>query len=115
MKKTVQKEIQFCDNCGKEAYITKCKRCGVEHCWDCCNKKGITYSEKVYLSGGGDSYYCFACDALLSQKESNPLHNALCAIHSLKNEETEFYSSFDTRKKAAEKHVQEILATQEAE
>ena len=65
MKKTIKKEVTFCDNCEKETYVEPCLRCGVEHCWKCKEIESVEYGHAVYFQGSGDGYYCKACDEFL--------------------------------------------------
>ena len=43
MQKKIMKKVTFCDHCQKEAYVDKCLRCGVEHCWECKRTEGIEH------------------------------------------------------------------------
>jgi len=108
MKKIVQKEVQICDQCGKETYCEKCFKCGVEHCYECRKKFGVKYTHAVYLSGSGDGYYCTDCNNLLLKNGNDPLHTAYYNIFTLINESRGFYNDFKIRADKAEAVIKEL-------
>lgn len=106
MKRTIQKEVHFCDQCGKEdSYPTACMGCGTEMCGQCQNKHGKAYTHAVYCSGSGDGFYCNPCDAKLTAAGDDKRHNAYRAIKSLRYELEAWSIDFKKRQEAAEKAV----------
>jgi len=109
MKKTIQKEVQFCDKCGKEsAYQTACMKCGMEMCFDCKQKHGKKYDHAIYFQGSGDGFYCIACDAKLTVTGTDKRHNAYRAIKALKDELEAWHTDFKLRQEVAENNVKDF-------
>lgn len=116
MKKTIEKEIDVCDECGDEQHVYyKCKHCGIDHCWDCREEHGEQYAHSVHCSGSGDGYYCNACDNKLRDSKANALYNSYQGIQHLRKEENMFYVSFKERKNMAESKLQNLLKAEESE
>lgn len=111
MKKTIVKEVQICDFCQKEAYIGTCLRCGVEHCWECRTKLGVEYHHSTHASGSGDGYYCIACDMILKQVGTDPLHQAYLAIADLRAETERFYADWRKRDEKAENNLKKLQSS----
>ncbi len=110
MKKTIKKEVRFCDKCGKEdSYPTACLACGTEMCYDCQTKHGVSYSHAVHFQGSGDGFYCKPCDAKLTARGSDKQHNAYLAIKALRDEEDTYWANFKKRAEAAEAKVKSFL------
>jgi hypothetical protein len=85
MKKTIEKEVLFCDYCGNETqYSEECMSCGKDMCYECSQKHGTSYSHAVYFSGSGDGFFCNPCDSELTAKGTDKRHSAYRAIQSLK-------------------------------
>lgn len=110
MKKTISKEVSFCDQCGKETYVAACQCCGVDHCWECRKEYGTEYTHAVCVSGSGDGYYCKMCDRKLSNSGSDPLHNAYSEIASLRKESNLWNSDFRIRSTHAEEFLKRLRA-----
>lgn len=108
VKKIVQKEVSICDVCGKEAYVHTCLGCGMDFCWDCSKKDGITYEHAVYFSGTGDGFFCHKCDAN-PPKKIEKLHQAYRRIRVLREEQEIWYSDFELRMREAESILADIL------
>lgn len=103
MTKTIEKEVRFCDKCGKEeSYPTVCMGCGTEMCYACQTKHGKRYSHAVYFSGTGDGFYCNSCDAKLTAAGNDKRHNAYLAIKLLKDELEAWTIAFRKRQEVAE-------------
>lgn len=110
MKKTVLKEVDCCDVCGKDDYVTACMGCGVDHCYDCSKTEGKTYPHAVHFSGSGDGYYCKTCDYELTVSGGNQPHAAYRKIESLRNEEKAWCADFRKRSDSAEEKLSAIRA-----
>ena len=110
MRKSINKESTFCDKCGKETYVDKCLKCGVEHCWECKKTEGIDYKHAVHFSGSGDGYYCHTCDTELRVTKSDKLHTAYRMIANLREEAEQFYKDFNNRAKLAEIQTEKLFA-----
>ena len=108
MKKIIQKEASFCDECEEQIYVDSCLGCGIEHCQECREKMGVKYRHGVHTSGSGDGYYCKACDLKLSNSRVDPLHNAYLAIKNLRAEEKAWWLSFNSRSEHAEKFIEQL-------
>jgi len=106
MKKTVSKEVDFCDSCGKEGYTIKCLSCGAEHCWDCMKKLGKEYGHAVFSGGSRDGYFCNKC--IKSPKKNKRLLDAYKNIEVLYGEYEQWWKNFNKREEIAEKHVEEL-------
>jgi hypothetical protein len=112
MKKTITREVDFCDKCEREeCYLTRCLRCGMEVCYQCVDKVGVKYEHGVYVSGSGDGFYCRPCDIALYESNDDALHLAYRAVLTLRNEVTAFGKDFKRRQEVAEAHV-DLLARQ---
>jgi hypothetical protein len=110
MKKAMEKEVSFCDKCGKEdEYLTKCLSCGEEYCYECRTKHLKEYAHGIHVAGSGDGYYCKKCDKKLAESKEEPLHNAYVTIQDLKKEEEQWYANFRKRCTIAENNVQKLL------
>jgi hypothetical protein len=106
MRKKIEREVTFCDKCGKEQdYGNTCDSCGVEMCYDCQEKHGVKYSHGVYFFGSGDGFYCKPCDNRLVKTKASPRHNALIEIKSLRKEQEVWSEDFRKRQEKAEKLV----------
>lgn len=112
MKKTVNKEVHFCDKCNAEQVygFDECLCCGVEHCYECKKTEGRKYSHGVHVSGSGDGYYCNACDAKLLSSGEDKLHSAYRRVASLRAEAIAWSDGFDRRRNAAEMALSELAA-----
>lgn len=109
MRKMIEVEAEFCDSCQKRAMVNTCMRCGIEHCYDCKEKLGVSYDKAVYFRGTGDGYYCRPCNTtLLIEGPPDKLFNAYLAIQRLQFEYKGFIEDFDARKKAAEREVERL-------
>lgn len=110
MKKIVEIEATFCDNCGADTYPHACRKCGAEYCYQCAAKPeiGTVYKHGVYVCGSGDGFYCRPCDIELSESKSDPLHEAYVAVRTLRDEVTAFGEDFEARKKIAEQHLDRL-------
>lgn len=103
MKKTVTREVDFCDRCGKEQdYLVACLGCRMEVCWQCSEAVGVTYQHGVYFRGSGDGFYCRSCDIALSETNADPLHVAYRAVRALRDEATASHNDFKRRQELAE-------------
>lgn len=109
MKVTTTVEQLVCDICKKnEAYTwDNCIGCGKAFCHVCAKTHAKKYTHGVHFSGGGDGVYCLECDAKLREGK-DPLHAAFVAIDLLKREGSEWYASFDLRRKAAEARLKSL-------
>lgn len=108
MKKTVSKEVQFCDGCETESYCDACLGCGIEMCYSCREKHGRTYNHAIFFQGSGDGFYCNICDAKLSFSGADHRHTAYLAIKSLRDELEAFNTDFERRRKVAEKALESL-------
>ena len=108
MKKVIEKEVEFCDACGKEGDVKACLNCGVEHCWYCNVKLGVRYSHGVRTSGSGEGYYCQRCDILLHETKSDPIYCAYAAIQQLRREYEDYYADWKRRAEKAEAHLRQL-------
>lgn len=60
MKKIIEKEVHFCDTCGKEAgLIIECVTCEHEFCFDCGDQLMVRFY--VSMDRGNTSYVCRKC------------------------------------------------------
>lgn len=110
MKKTVTKEVDCCDVCGKEDYVNTCMSCGIDHCYDCSQTRGKRYAHAVNFSGSGDGYYCSSCDNSLTSSGIDLTHASYRKIESMRNEEKAWYADFRKRADSAEKRLSAIRA-----
>ncbi len=111
MKKTIQKEVVVCDECGTDEMIFhKCNGCDKAFCFDCNKTKhtGKTFEHGVYCSGSGDVYFCMACLTNLMPRTKEILA-AFQTVLFLRNEAIEKHTAFEKRCKDAENKVQEVL------
>lgn len=110
MKKTVTREVNFCDKCNAEQTygIDACLCCGVEHCYECKKTEGRKYSHGVNVIGSGDGYYCNACDTKLDGEGSDGRYEAYRRIASLRTEAKAWCEDFEIRRKAAETLLSEL-------
>jgi len=111
MKKTILKEVDFCDECGTETwYVNTCLRCSKDYCYDCGKERVLTYHPSALHGGSGDGHYCRPCDIALCESKDDPLHQAYLAVRALKDEQQRRYAEWDKRRKAAELRVEMLLA-----
>lgn len=111
MKKTITREVNFCDKCEVEAsYPTTCIRCGLEVCYKCADKVGVTYAHGVYVSGSGDGFYCRPCDIVLYEAGDDPLYLAYRAVRVLRDEAKAIGQDFKRRQEMAEGHLAVLKA-----
>lgn len=110
MKKTIQHETHLCDSCNADAgnYPYICLKCSKELCWECAKTQFIKYTHAVSFSGGGDGYYCHACDLKLAADWTDKLFLAYRKIASLRSESESFYTDFRLREKAAESELKKL-------
>lgn len=111
MKKVIEKEVQICDQCGKETYCHTCLHCGIEHCWECRKLHGVEYTHGVNFSGSGGGYYCNPCNFKLLAEGSDDLHNAYVLITNLRQEQKRWYSNFRAHSDKAESEVKRLSGT----
>ena len=111
MKKIIQKEVQFCDQCGKETYCGACLCCGIEHCYECREIHGVEYPHAIYFSGSGNGYYCKSCNAKLAKQNSDVLYNAYLAIAVLRREAERWSLDFKARSDKAESNLKQLSDT----
>jgi hypothetical protein len=110
MKKTINKQVTFCDKCKKKApYAYACMNCGIEMCYECQKEHGVSYTHAVSFSGSGDGFYCKSCDSGLTAKGTNKLHNAYLYVKRLKEENEAWWAGFKKRSEAAELEVKSNL------
>jgi hypothetical protein len=108
MKKVMRKEVEFCDGCNAETYVTACMKCGVDHCWQCQEKWGVEYAHGVYVKGSGDGYWCKPCDVQMSESGSDELYLAYVAIRQVRDEMIAFNAEWSQRKDAAESRLKQL-------
>lgn len=108
MKKTVMKEVDCCDVCGKDDYVTACMSCKIDHCYDCGQTHGKRYAHAVHFSGSGDGYYCNTCDNKMTASGGDLLHASYRKIESMRNEEKAWYADFRKRSDSAEERLSAI-------
>lgn len=109
MKKTIEKEVEFCDACEAEGYTTACLCCGKEFCYDCRKTNGVEYSHSVHCQGSGDGFYCTECDSKLKKSGADKLHRAYLKIQDLRAEEKRFWEEFKKKADLAEAEVQTLF------
>ena len=110
MKKIIEKEVIFCDQCEKEKYVSKCLYCGVEHCFECAKSHGEEYPHAVYFSGSYDGYYCHSCNSELTRSRADTLHNMYSEIKRLRAESVGWSLDFKARSNKAETKLKSLLA-----
>jgi hypothetical protein len=111
MKKVVEKEVEFCDNCGSDDCVfNECIGCGKHFCYECNDKKkvGQKYSHAVYCSGSRDAYLCTDC-ILLPTPKIQEILEVYGKIANLRSESKVWYEDFEKRTKEAEAAVK-VLA-----
>jgi len=108
MKKIVEKEVHFCDSCGKETYVSQCLVCVAEYCWECEKKEMVEYKSGVW-SSGLDGHYCLRCNSELLVNKNNPIHELYVRIKYLRMENESWYKEFKKRADATEKELREWL------
>ncbi len=91
MKKMIEKEMTFCDECEKGDYVYKCMGCGIEYCYDCRKLLLKEYQHEVYFTGSGDGYFCKDCDINPPAKVKK-IHSLYKAVEMLKNEVSGYYN-----------------------
>lgn len=105
MKKTISKDVHFCDSCTKELdYPTKCMGCSNEYCYECRKTKCVDYPHGVYFSGTGDGLYCKPCDDRLGQIGDKRIL-AYRKIQTLRKESEAWGEDFNHRKNEAESEL----------
>ena len=112
MKKKIQKEVVFCDSCGKEdpwGLITRCDACGKEYCMECRKENVVSYQHGVSCSGSGDGEFCRSCDNDPPLK-FRPLLEAYRTIKTLREESNAYYDDFKKRQDNAEALVKTLRA-----
>jgi len=110
VRKTISKEVEFCDRCGDEFNFGRsCMVCGAEFC-SSCGDEIIKYSHGVFVGGSGDGHYCKKCDAQLRAEASDPLFNAYQKIKEITQEYVEAQEIFKKKSKAAEAEVERLYA-----
>jgi hypothetical protein len=111
MKKSIQREIHFCDKCGREiSYAPTCLHCGLELCYDCETYHGKRYAGSTVTLGSGDGFYCNECDSKLTSTGKNKLHNAYRAIQRLKDEMKAFETDWERRSAEANHTLKRIAS-----
>ena len=112
MKKTIEKEVTFCDHCQTETYVDPCLHCGAEHCWRCRETQGIEYKHLTWGTGTGDGYYCTSCDNhIRTIGRVNPVHQAFLVIANLREESRLFYEDYKRRAREAEHCLEDLQRT----
>lgn len=108
MKRTIQVEVNVCQNCDKETdYQYECDSCGNAYCFDCYKKCGQEYSHGLYISGSGDGFFCTAC-LLAPQKYTKELLEAYQRIAALRIESQAYSEDISKRAKALESKIKTI-------
>jgi hypothetical protein len=98
MKKLIEIEAAFCDNCGRQEYTEACLgSCGLEVCWRCKQIRGVEYKRGVYVSGSGDGFYCTPCDQRLSEDHTDRRHTAYQVVRALRDEYVAWHKNFTVR------------------
>ena len=105
MKKLVTREVDCCDRCESESFLTHCKECNTAHCYDCRKEFGVGYQQGLYVQGSDDGYYCRTCDNELTKSGADELHAAYLGIKRLRLELDAWSCDFERRKKKAEESV----------
>lgn len=110
MKKTIKKEVLFCDVCKKEMdYCTnRCLICGKEVCYDCAKEHVTTFHHAVHFSGSSDGRYCIECLSKPIPTEHIPLLNAYRNIVALRNESEAWSKDFEARGESAEATIKKL-------
>lgn len=106
MRKEIMKEVSFCDECGREAYVHTCGKCGKDYCYEC-EKNYIEYKAGVFHSGD-DGTYCLDCDSELLARKSDPIHAAYLRIKHLRMEHISWWEDFERRAKEADANLRDL-------
>ena len=110
MKKMVEKEVEFCDNCGSDDCVfNECNGCGKHFCYDCNEDKGMgkKYIHSVYCSGTGDAYLCNDCLSRPTPKVTGILR-AYEAVQRLRVENENWQKDFGKRCEAAKAETKRV-------
>lgn len=119
MKKMINKEVAFCDGCGKEReYGPICFICKDEFCYDCSKTHGTKLSEGIHHSGGKDLFICKTCEAkiLSATTVQKNAYYAYLHLQKLRCDYNSFYEQFNKLQDEAEsnaKSAYEALAAGE--
>jgi len=109
MKKTVEREVEFCDICEKEvAYASPCLICGKVLCYECKKTAATEFHHAVYFSGSGDGLYCNECLSKPIPEEHIAVLQAYKTIIALINEATSWGEGFQARSKEAETKLKQL-------
>ncbi len=110
VKKRVERELTFCDQCDAGSAYYKCRGCDRDYCYDCAHTMMTVYPLEV---NGGDSMqalrYCPDCEAKLPELPADPLLQACLKVKQLHREQKGFWEDFKVRKDAAEAEVRKEL------
>ena len=109
MKKFMQKEISFCDECKREqGYTATCLGCGKEYCFDCRKIFGRSYEHGVSCCGSGDGYFCNICIDNPPDKIKELLagYREIAAIRA---ERKAYYDRFEERENKAEGDMKSLI------
>lgn len=107
MKKVIDKEVHFCDKCGKEMeYPSNCMGCNKEYCYDCSKTEFVRYSHAIFFQGSGDGKFCIECNATPPDRLVK-LMVLYRKIKALTAEYNEWWKDFELRHKAVEKELEE--------
>lgn len=107
MRKIIEKEVEFCDACGKEAYCQKCLGCSKEYCYDCREKLMVEYRHSLHFGGSYDGHFCQECDTN-PPEHIKRLHHAYQTMRSLKNEWEGSYANIERRAKSTEARIKAL-------
>lgn len=111
MKKIVEKEVEFCDYCNREAgWVYACGNCSKGACYECKSRVGVEYSRGIYGGGTGDGFYCSPCDIALSESGHDQKHNAYRVVRSLRDEYEGWSKNFEKRRKKAEADLEALTS-----
>jgi len=106
MRKVIEKEVAFCDDCGNEAdYVHTCIGCGKEYCYDCHDAHLTEFRCGVSFGGSGDGEFCKECIENPPTPKLRKLLKAYLKIRALKTERDAVYNDFQARCKKAEAEV----------
>lgn len=87
MKKTVTREVEFCDapGCNAEvSYMTPCMKCGIVFCYEHSESMMVSFPHGVHFSGSGDGRFCKKCAAELDDDGDDPLFESYKRIADLR-------------------------------
>ncbi len=107
MKKIVNIEQEFCDDCGKKTYAHNCIGCGVCYCYDCSKRLFKELKFSVHFGGSGEAQICSKCLANPPEKIKELLKSYL-AINNLRSEYKVWWEEFDKRANIAEAHNEKL-------